>query len=302
MEMPNMNTTDRKIYVLMVIAAFVWAGAFIAGKFAVPYIPVFTLTFIRFLIATAVMYVIMKIYDKSFPEQKYSLSKKDFPFFMFTGIVGMFGYHVLFFTSLKYTTAINSSMIGATNPVITAIIVMIITRKMVPGKQLLGIVISFIGVALTIMGPNAAQLSPLSFNVGDIVMLAAVLCWALYAVISKRKGGHIPPFALTFYSFLICTIALIPFSLMEKPWTLSGIPASAVVAVVFMAVFSSAVGYTLQQIALKKIGAARASIFVNLVPVFSMILSVLILHEQLFPVKILAAAVIIGGVYLCQRS
>ncbi len=112
-------------------------------------------------------------------------------------------------------------------------------------------------------------------------MLCAVICWALYAVVSRYKGSGIPAIALTFYSFLFCTVFLIPFVLWEKPWHLMSIPASAFLAVVFMAVFSSVIGYLFQQIAIKQIGAARSSIFVNLVPVFSIFLSVLILHEVL---------------------
>lgn len=293
---------NGKIYFLMVIAALVWSGAFIAGKFAVPYVPTFTLTFLRFLIASIVLYPVMKLYNKSHPEGNFKLTKKYIPLFLFNGIVGMAGYHVLFFTALKYTTAINSSIIGAMNPIVTTVIAAIFIRQKTPPMQIAGILLSFIGVVLTITGGNFSILASFDFNRGDMFMAAAVICWASYAVMSRVKGADVPPLALTFYSFVFCTIALVPFVIWEHPWALEKIPASAILSIVFMAVFSSVIGYMLQQIAIKKIGASKSSIFVNLVPVFSIILSVTILGEELMPVKIFTSLLIIAGVCICQLA
>ena len=293
---------NGKIYFLMVIAALVWSGAFIAGKFAVPYVPAFTLTFLRFLIASIVLYPVMKLYNRSHPEDNFRLIKKYIPLFLFNGIVGMAGYHVLFFTALKYTTAINSSIIGAMNPIVTTIIAAIFIRQKTPPMQIAGILLSFIGVVLTITGGNLSILASFDFNRGDMFMAAAVICWASYAVMSRVKGADVPPLALTFYSFVFCTIALVPFVIWEHPWVLEKIPASAILSIVFMAVFSSVIGYMLQQIAIKKIGASKSSIFVNLVPVFSIILSVTILGEELMPVKIFTSLLIIAGVCICQLA
>lgn len=134
-------------------------------------------------------------------------------------------------------------------------------------------------------------------------MLAAVSAWAAYSVISKSKGKGILPIVLTFYSFLVCTILLIPFVIMEKPWEfIFSVPASAHLAVLYMSIFPSVIGYLVQQMAIKEIGPGKASIFVNLVPVFSIFLAVLILNEALAPIKLLTAALIIAGVYICQRQ
>ena len=293
---------NGKTYFLMVIAALVWSGAFIAGKFAVPYVSAFTLTFLRFLIASAVLYPVMKLYDRAHTKDNFKLTKKYIPLFLFNGIVGMVGYHVLFFTALKYTTAINSSIIGAMNPIVTTIIAAIFIRQKTPPMQIAGILLSFIGVVLTITGGNLSILASFDFNRGDMFMAAAVICWASYAVMSRVKGADVPPLALTFYSFVFCTIALVPFVIWEHPWALEKIPASAILSIVFMAVFSSVIGYMLQQIAIKKIGASKSSIFVNLVPVFSIILSVTILGEELMPVKIFTSLLIIAGVCICQLA
>ena len=108
---------------------------------------------------------------------------------------------------------------------------------------------------------------------------------------------------VTYYSFLVCTVVLIPVSIVEKPWEfVPDIPASAWIALLFMAIFCSGIAYYIQQIALRVIGPTRCAIFVNLVPVFSFILATLMLGEELQPIKILTTVIIIAGVCICQAA
>lgn len=293
----------KRIYGLMVLAAFFWAGAFIAGKYAVPFIPTFTLTFLRFFFASLILFFLSGSAKRKNDGERFRLKKEHMPIFLFTGIVGMFGYHVFFFIALKYTTAINSSIIGAMNPIITTVIAALFLRTKIPARQIIGILLSFFGVALTITGASFQALVQLDFNQGDLWMAAAVVCWAAYGVFSKSKGAEIPPFWLTYYSFLVCTLVLIPFVIWEKPWQLlAQAPPQAWIAVLYMSIFASVGGYLIQQIAIKQIGPSKTSIFINLVPVFSMVLAALILGEALEPIKLATAGIIILGVCICQLS
>ncbi|WP_269478026.1 DMT family transporter [Hominibacterium faecale] len=292
----------KKIYGFMVLAALFWSGAFIAGKYAVPFIPTFTLTFMRFFFASLILCILSGAARKK-EEDRFRLKKEHLPIFLFTGIVGMFGYHVFFFIALKYTTAINSSIIGAMNPIVTIVIAALFLRNKIPAKQIAGILLSFFGVLLTITGADVETLVQLDFNRGDLWMAAAVICWAAYGVFSKSKGAGIPPFWLTYYSFLVCTLILIPFVIWEKPWQLlAQAPPQAWIAVLYMSIFASVAGYMIQQIAIKQIGPSKTSIFINLVPVFSMVLATLILGEALAPIKLATAGIIILGVCICQLS
>lgn len=283
----------------MILSTFFWAGAFIAGKLSVPFIPAFTLTFLRFSIATIILYVIVRYKDKS----NYKLTTKDIPIFLFTGIVGMFGYHVFFFTALKYTTAINSSLIGATNPIITTILCIIFLKDKITFKRAIGIFLSFLGVFLTITNANLATIHNLALNKGDLLMLVAVCMWAAYSVFSKKVMHKFSPLILTFYSFLFCTVFLIPFVIYERPWTfITNVPYYSFLAVAYMSIFASVIGYLVQQMSIKQIGPSKTSIFINLVPIFSIVLSVIILKESISTVKILTTFLIITGVYICQRN
>lgn len=292
------NESHTKVYIMMVFAAFFWSGAFIAGKYSVPYIPPVTMTFFRFFFATIILFIVMKV-----KKIEYKLKKEDVPVFLFTGIIGMIGYHVLFFSSLKYTTAINSSIIGAANPIATSIIAGVMLKNRIPKRQIIGIIVSFIGVVLTLSGGDLKVLTTFDFNKGDLLMLCAMLCWAVYGVFSKAKGKRFHPIVLTLYSFIFCVVFIIPLVLIEQPWnTMHYVPFAAMGGILYMAIFPSVIGYLTQQYAIKEIGPTRASVFVNLVPFFSMILAVTILKESLEPIKILTALLIIFGVYLCQST
>lgn len=287
---------EKRIYLLMTLCTLFWAGAFIAGKIAVVEIPPFSLAFLRFLFATAIIFPIMIKWEK---DGRWKLKKEDWPTVIMLGLIGMFGYHVLFFMALKYTTAINSSMIGATNPLITSILASFIIKETLGWKRLGAIALALFGVFLTISNGNLNILRNIEFNIGDIIMFFAVICWSTYTVISKKVMPRYSPIIITSYSFLVCLIVLVPFTLMENPTVfLPHISLKGWISVIYMSIFASVIGYLVQQISIKSIGPSKTMAFINLVPVFSILLSVLILNEEVNYIKIFSAFIIITGVYL----
>ncbi len=290
-----MEKNQQKIYMLMVLCTVFWAGAFIAGKIGIREFPPFSLAFFRFLFATIVIFAVMIKYE----EKSWRLQKADWPYMLTLGLIGMFGYHVLFFSALKYTSAMNSSMIGATNPLITSILASIFLKEQLNIKRFAAILLAFSGIALTVSNGDISVFTTLSFNIGDLLMLGGVVCWAVYSIISRKIMDRYSPLILTSYSFLVCLILLIPFVLWEKPLVyLPKVTWMGWTSVLYMAIFASVIGYLVQQISIKTIGASRTAAFINLVPVFSIILSALILHEKITGIKLLSAGIIITGVYL----
>jgi drug/metabolite transporter (DMT)-like permease len=284
---------NKKTYMMMTFAALCWAGAFIAGKIAMAELPVFTVAFFRFLIATTIIFPIMIM-----REPDWKVGKESLPRLLTLGLVGMFGYHALFFTSLKYTTAVSSSMIGATNPLMTSALAAIFLNEAFGIKRMGVLLLAFSGVLLSISGGSVQTIMDFSFNKGDLIMLAAVVCWAAYSILSKRAAKFHKPIVLISYSFLFCTIMLVPFALMEKPWLILGSTSmGAWIAIVYMAIFASCIGYFIQQVAIRRIGPSKTNIFINLVPVFSMGLAAPILHETIGWYNILGMFMIIAGVY-----
>lgn len=290
----------RNVYIMMVFSSLLSAGAFITGKLAVVQFPPFALTFFRFLIAAIVIFGLLRYWH---PEE-WKLQKREIAPLLLLGFIGIFMYHVLFFSCLKYTTAINSSLIAAVNPMVTAIIAAIFLSDKLTPLRITGIALSFIGVVCTVTNGDWRVITGMTFNFGDILMLMAVLCWAVYGVLNRRvmdKYG-IPPIKLNFYAFVIGCLLSLPMFLREQPASfLPQTTFSGWLSIIYMAVCSSVMAYVFFSMAIREIGAPRTAIFVNLIPVFAIILSVTFLGEGFGWIKLMSTLLIILGVYLTTK-
>ena len=296
---PNL-VSDNTIRLLMVLTALFWSGAFITGKIAVGEFPPLTLSFLRFLLALPFIFV---IFWRLEPHRLLPHRQQWLPLIIL-GVVGTFGYHALFFTCLKYTTAINSSLIGATNPLLTAFLAALFCRERLSPGRIVGICLSFFGVFLVVTRGDWQMVTQLRFNPGDLLMLAAVGCWAVYSLLGRTymQRYALSPLMVTAYTFTVCVVVSLPFVLWESPLFHPGqVTAWGWASVLYMSVFASVLGYLLHMNAVRRIGASRAAMFINLVPVFTILQSILILGEELSPFQLAGACVIIAGVFLATR-
>jgi drug/metabolite transporter (DMT)-like permease len=293
--------SENRVSILMVFTAIFWSGAFITGKIAVLEFPPFALTFFRFLLALPFIFALL--YSKE--KEKWLPKGRQWIPLVILGIIGTFFYHVLFFSALRYTTAINSSLIGATNPVLTTIMAALFFNEGLKQKRIVGIIFSFIGVFLIVTNADWQLISTFSFNPGDVLMFSAVFSWALYALLGRgyMRQYSLSPLMVTSYTFFICVVISIPFVLWENPASyLSKTSVSGWASIFYMSIFASVLGYLVQMFAIERIGASRAAVFVNLVPIFTIIQSILILNESFSLFKCIGALSIITGVYLATRT
>jgi len=284
----------------MVLAALFWSGAFITGKLAVREFPPFALTFFRFLLALPVIFLIL--YKRQPGE--WVPKKEEWPPLIMLGIIGTFLYHVLFFLALKYTTAINSSLIGATNPMVTSLLAALLFSERLSFSRTMGVLISFTGVFFIVTNGDWNVVAGFRFNPGDVLMFVAVFSWAVYSILSRKVMGkyQLSPLTVTAYSFLVCVVFTVPFVVWEKPMTyLPSTTTGGWLSVLYMAIFASVLGYLIHMTAVQKIGAPKAAIFINLVPVFTISQSVFLLGESFSWFKLASTVIIVAGVYLTSR-
>ncbi len=293
--------SNRTVYISMVISAFFWAGAFIAGKMATIVFEPFTLTFWRFLFALPLIFLLLKIKE---PNGMIPNKEQVLPLIIL-GVVGTLGYHFFFFLALTHTTAINSSLIGAANPMVTTVLAVLFFKEKISIIRLIGVVVSLFGVFSVITGLDFQLVADLGFNIGDIYMALGVVCFSSYALLSRRfmNDYQISPLTTTAYTFLVCTVSSLVLGLiLESP--LESLPMATTevwLEVLYMAIFASVVGYYLQLNAIHKIGAPQTMMFINLVPVYTIVLASAILGETISILKLLSAILIICGVYLASR-
>jgi len=289
-------------YLLLVLVPIFWGGAFVAAKFVVHELPPFTVATIRFALATLCLLPLIYYQEK----EKIRLQKEDLLGMLVLGLTGIFGYNALFFCGLQFTSATNGSLIIATNPIITFLLSAVFLKEQISWKKALGIVISFTGVTFVITNGNLTHILEANYNIGDLMLMGAPLCWAIYSIVGKGILKKYSPLASTTYACGFGTLMLLPFSLYEltqKGFAIVGQTSFlGWLAIVYMAVFASVLGFVWWYKGVEKIGASRTSIFTNLVPVSAVVLAALLLGEQITGGDILGAGLVISGVYLTTKK
>lgn len=279
----------------MVTATLFWAGAFIAGKLSVKEFPPITLTFLRFSLATLIM---IPITLKFAPDWRFP--KKEWGKIFFLGLIGMVGYHLLFFASLQYTSAINSAMLAATSPLMTAILAAFFAGERLRPVQILAVFMAVGGVLTVISKGDISIIKSLNFNVGDLLMFGAVFSMAVYSVFSRRFNLSRSPLALVTATFMVCTVVTGLMIPLEGNFmvNIKNATTGAWTSVIYMSIFASCGGYFLQMFSIKRIGAAQTMVYISLVPVFSTILAILMLGEVLTVPMMAGLAVVLVAVWL----
>ena len=284
-----------KYYLLMVVATIMWAGAFIAGKLGINQFSPVVLTFLRMFFAGLIIFPIMKNKYK----ENWKIGKENFLLIISLAIIGMIGYHLLFFSALRYTTASNAAIINAFNPLITAVLASFILKEYISIKKIFFILTAFIGVLLTITNWDLLSLINNGLNKGDFLMLLGATCWAIYSIIVKKGTNVMEPLKLITYTIITCVILLSPFALKEIIFDKALIVTpSAYMAVLYMAIFPTVGGYTIQQYCIKELGASTTALFINLVPVFTIIFAIIFLNEKLYLLNIVSITIIILSVLM----
>jgi drug/metabolite transporter (DMT)-like permease len=257
----------------MLIGFAIFTGAtFNLAKYAVQYFSPASAAAWRFGIAALVMALILGLQKQI----KVETIKIHWKMYILLGIIGIFGFNAFFFLGMQYTSPLNGALIMGTNPLVTALLAYFILKNPITKQQMLGISFALVGVILVLTQGSLEIIQTLSISKGDLLILAGNLCWALYGVLGRKYLNGSSSMETTTYTMIIgslCLVILTAFS--SSPQPLSHVTSSAWEAILFMALFTSVLGYLWWNKGMATIGASNTSLFFNLVPVVTMILSIL---------------------------
>jgi drug/metabolite transporter (DMT)-like permease len=288
----------NRAYLYLVLATLCWGGNAVAGKLAVGHISPMMLTFLRWFFAVAIIFAI------SLPQlvRDWPVARKHLPVLAFFGIVGFTTFNATLYTALKYTTAINVTIEQAAIPMLIFLFNFALFRMRVSWAQIGGFSLTLLGVALTASHGDLMSLLQLELNFGDALMIIALLAYAVYTVSLRWK----PPVHWRTLMALPAMFALLT-SLPLVGWEVSNGTAiwpdrQGWVIAVYTAVFASLVAQTLYVFGVEGIGANRAGLFINLIPVFGTLLSVAILGEDLQLFHVIALVLALSGIAIAERG
>lgn len=286
-----------KEHLQLAFTALFWGGAFQAAQIALTIGPPVGVAFVRFSLASCLMLFLMLHLRRAFPRDGKTLLRS-----ILSGLFGICFYNLLFFEGLRQTSAINGSLIVASNPVITAILLFFWRGERLHALQLAGALLAFLGVALVIL---PADLQALQGNRGDLLILGSTTCWAVYTILGQKLVQHPGPMVSTTLSMFSGTIMLLPFAVQEWSSEPAGVRWLSSVdlwlAIVYMAVFATTLGYLWWYRGVRALGPGATSIYINLVPVTTMAISSL-RGVTLSANQLLGSLLVLVGVYLTGRK
>jgi drug/metabolite transporter (DMT)-like permease len=286
--------------VLLILATILWGGNFVIGRSVTGEIPPITLAFLRWCLAFIVFLPIV-----------YKQVKRDLPIFrenwkiiLVLGFTGVATYNTLVYIGVYYTTSINASLMNSLTSILIYILSFIFLKVTVSKNQVIGTIISILGVLFILSRGELSNILSLTFNKGDLIVLIAVLSWSVYTLLVNKYSSVLPGFSTFLVSIAVGAVILFPISMIELATTTTPVTWSGhtIFAILYVGIFASIVAFLSWNRGVVKIGANRASIYLNFIPVFATIFATVFLGEQLQLAQIIGGLAVIGGVILANRG
>ena len=278
------------IWALLVICNLFWAGNYVFGKYVIAQMTPLWITFARWTLALFFLFPIAHFIEK--PE--WNKAKNEWFSLICLGLLGVIGYNLVLYSALEYTTATNAALVSALNPCVIVIFSIVLYRESISLLQVLGFSLSLIGALVVLSNGDMERLLQVQFNRGDLLMVAAVIMWTLYSLVAKRMAT--PPITATAISTAFAVLLMAPFAF-SQGIDMAQIGSLAITGIIYMVVFPSICSFVFWNIAVQKIGVSKAGIFLNLIPVFTAMISG-ILGERVTGSQGIGGLLVFLGVYL----
>jgi len=301
MKMPdtrNPSLLSRVLpYVVVAIAPLCWSGNIVLGRGVIHIIPPVSLAFWRWAIA----FLILLPFTWRHARRDWPTVVRHWKIMTLLSLFGISCFNTLLYQAVHTITAISGALIQTTMPAFIILIMLFFFRERVSGIQILGVVLCMLGAALVVLRGDMNALLNLSFVQGDLLMIIAVVLYAFYTAL-LRKRPDIHPLSFVTYTFGIGLLGLLPVYIWERTQCDPVIITQQVVlSVLYVAIFPSIVAYLCWNKGAQTIGPNRTGLFINLLPVFASVLAIVFLGESLEAYHLLGMLLIFGGMILFNR-
>lgn len=292
--MVNTSKSGAVSYLSILGALIIWSSSFVAIKIAYETYPPITLGATRFVAATLILGALTLL-----PKNRIRLEKKDILPVAISGLMGITLYAVLQNIAMQWTSASSATLIIASYPIITLLLETLIYKTKLSAVKVIGILIAIGGVViLSYVKAEARQQNEL---LGIVLLIVAGIAWAFYNFLTKKVVNRYPSISLLFYQTLFGTLFMLPLSLFERAqWQAPTLMTFSMM--LFLGVFCSVIAFLLYNLGLKKLSPSSVTSMLNLVPIFGVFFSWLLLGERVTLQKVIGGTIVILGVMLSLRK
>ena len=287
-------------YLLLVLATLFWSGNFIVGKFATLFqIPPLTLNVFRWISVWLILmpFTYKEIYNNL------PVIKKNWLVISFMGVITISTFNSVVYLALNYTQVINAVLVLAAIPAATILFSSLMQIEKTNIFQIFGLFLSIIGIGSIISNGDLQKIILLSFNKGDLWMLICVFTWALYSSLLKKYKFKFSQFSLIQLMVSVGILFLIPQFFYEKSIGLDiNFNKAFFVILFYVVIFPAIAAYYCWQKAIDIIGPNRSSMFIQLMPLFSALMAIIIFNEKFQIYHFIGASFILIGIYLSNKK
>ncbi|MEN8199247.1 MAG: DMT family transporter [Thermodesulfobacteriota bacterium] len=286
------------VHIRLVLTMMFWGGTFVAGRLLAEELHPQAAAAYRFLFASLMLLTLILARDRRLPW----LAWKQWAAMALLGMTGVFAYNIFFFTGLQTVEAGRASMIIAVNPVVTAFLAMLFFGERFSPSRSAGMILSVSGALVVISRGQPAAFFQGEIGAGELCIVGCVLSWCAYTLIGKRMLTNIQPLVAVAYSCSLGALFLTTLALSSGHMVGVGeLSLKSGVCLLYFALFGTTIGFSWFYGGVKQLGAARASMYVNLVPVSGVLLGILILGEPLESSLLFGGSLVFFGLYLINR-
>ena len=280
---------------VLVFVMFLWTSGLVVSKSAASFMTPFELSFSRWVICSLILLIFC--YTKI--ENHISTIRGNFSKLFVLGFLLAMGSTFLIW-SVDSTTVFNASLLGASQPLITLIMAFVIGLESTSRIQYLGILLGLMGVVVLITEASSDLIANFRFNLGDVLVLAAVLFYSLYTVCLVKWRLQLPSYIIMTTSSVSASLILFPLTISHSGFAFIDLwfDPIAILIIFFMAVFPTALATSLWNRAVINIGANKASVFINLMPVFGALASILIFDDRFKLFHFYGTILVVIGVWM----
>ena len=280
-------------------AAFVWAVHFVVARASRESLPPVSLAFWRWTIALAALLPFVALPLRRHAAELWASRG----LLVWLGATGVVAFQVFTYQALARTEVVNAALVAATGPAVIALLAWAIDGARIARRQALGIAVSLLGVLVILTRGDPAALWGLRLAAGDLWMVAAVPMWGVYSVLLRRLPRSVPPLVSLAAVMLTGWLMLVPLVVAA---TALGervvVTPASVAAAVYTGLFAGLLGFVWWNRGVAGIGAARAGVFLHLMPIVATALGVLLLGEKVAAFHLVGAALVLLGIRLAGRS
>lgn len=297
----NELTRQKNLYIgvsLAVIATIIWSGNFIVARGVASAIPPISLNFYRWLTASVILFPFV---IKGLSGQK-QIIFSNWRYLFLVSLTGIALFNTFVYIAGHHTTAINMALIGTTSsPVFATFLAAAFLNEVIRPLRIAGLLVCISGIILLLSQGSIERLIAFRFSTGDWWMLFGALFFAIYNTMVKRKPEGLSSLNFLFICMSLGTLILFPFYIWEIYNRVPVIWNSSLIGIIlYLGLGTSLISFQCWNIAISRLGSSRTALFGNLIPIFSSIEAVLILHERIKLIHLLSGLLVITGLVIAN--